>query len=44
VVGRSLERMKVRLRVQEIETHGLGEDIVDHDVPDYYATLAKAKP
>lgn len=42
-MGRSLERMKVRLRVQNIETHELGEDIVVDDVPDYYAALAKAK-
>lgn len=35
--------MKVRLRVQQIETHELGEDIVVDDVPDYYAALAKAK-
>jgi len=35
--------MKVRLRVQDVETHELGEDIVVDDVPDYYAALAKAK-
>lgn len=35
--------MKVRLRVQNIETHELGEDIIVDDVADYYAALAKAK-
>lgn len=43
MVGRSLEPMTVRLRVQNIETHELGEDITVDDVPDYYAAVAKAK-
>jgi hypothetical protein len=35
--------MKVRLRVQSIETREFGEGIVVDDVPEYYAALAKGK-
>lgn len=34
--------MKVRLRVQDVDTHELGEDIVE-DGADYYTTLAAAQ-
>lgn len=42
MVGRSLDGMKVRLRVQHVETHALGEDI-EAEGADYYATLAAAQ-